>query len=197
MIKIPIKDIIGMIPEILQYFVPGFIFIFIFRSLCSIKIDSSMQLINSCVISFIWVSLINMANEIWWNNCLVTNLWVIVTISILLSTLFSIIFSKIYVSNWFRRSLANWFGISPYSTAWDNIVSKHGTNVKIYLKDKPYYWTGHLYSYEDQGNNSWFCISKPVKRNSTDNKIIYNQGSAEGSYLAFRIGDVECIEMFV
>ena len=193
---ISIKDIIGIIPEILQYFVSGFIFVFIFKTICSKKIDNTMQLIGSCVLSFIWVSLIKSLNEIIWGSCLLSNLWVIVMISILLSLITSLIFSKIYTSNCFRNRLVKWFGISPHNSVWDNVVNRKATNIKVYLKGKEFYWIGHLYSYEDNGNDSWFCIHKPIKYDQ-QNQMLYNQGNNENAYLIFKINDVECIEIFV
>jgi len=87
------------------------------------------------------------------------------------------------------------FGVPPHSTVWRNIVKSTGTNLKVYLKDKDFYWLGHLYSYEENGDESWFCLHKPIKYNM-QNQMVYNQGDNDGAFLTFRLGDVECIEIF-
>lgn len=130
--------LLDIIPDILQYFISGFIFVFIYKILCSKKIELSMQLIMSCVISFAWVSLINAINEIWLHNCHLSSLWVVVSISIILSAIASILFSKLVTSNWFHKKTVKYFGISPHNSVWRNITKSGSSNVKVYLRDKDY-----------------------------------------------------------
>lgn len=72
---ITIKDIIELIPDILQYFVSGYIFISIFKSICSIRVDTLIQIIYSCVISFSLISGIRNINETWIHAAFLNGLW--------------------------------------------------------------------------------------------------------------------------
>lgn len=186
-----------MIPDILQYFVSGYIFIFIFNTICSKKIEPLMQLIYSGVISFSWVSLIRVLNLIWIKAAWLDNLWGIVFVSIMLSTISSIAISKIYISDWFHTFSVNSFGISPYDSVWRNVAkSKNGAVLKVFLKDKNYYVIGSLYSYEENGNESWFCMYK-IEKCNLNHETIYSQSENDGAYFVFKIKDVDNVEIFV
>lgn len=154
-----------------------------------------MQLIGSCVISFAWVALINAVNKTWLCNRLIDDIWVTVAISILLSLITSLIISGVYLSEPFRKFTVKILGISPHSTVWRNIInSNDGALLKVYLKGKDFYWAGSLYSYEENGSESWFCLHKHAKYNM-QNEMIYNQKDNEGAYLTFNLKDVESIEI--
>lgn len=196
MINISLKDIITIIPDILQYFVSGYIFILIFKSICSKKIGATIQLIYSCVISFLFISLINGLNAVWIKSALLNNLWVISILSVFLSAIISVIISKIFISKWFHKFLVNCFGISPRASAFDNVIDcKNGTNIKVYLKDKDFYIVGHLFSFEDNGNDSWYCIHKQQKYNF-NNELLYSQEDNENAHLLFNIKEVDYMEIF-
>lgn len=192
---ISLKELLTIIPDILQYFVSGFIFITVYKNICSKKIDAIIQFISSCVISFTLVSLIRAINSIWFQQVWLNNLWVIVSLSIVLSLVTSILFSKLFVSKWFHRFTVKYFGISPHSSVWRNIVTGDSASFKVYLKGKNFFWIGSLYSYEEKGDNSWFCLHKPIKCDMNGDPI-YSQGDNDDAFLAFNIKDVESIEIF-
>jgi len=195
MSDINLKEIIAIIPDILQYFVSGSIFVLIYRTVCSKKIEPFMHLVWSCVISFVWVSLIRTVNELWLRFCWLDSLWVVVSISIALSIIVSVALSMVLMSKWFRRLTVFCFGISPHSSVWRNVANGDSAYLKVYLKSKDFYWAGSLYSYEENGNESWICIHKPVKYNN-NNTMLYTQGDNENAYLAFNLKDVESVELF-
>lgn len=190
------QDIIKIIPDILQYFVSGYIFIFIYKNLCTKKINFSLQLIGSCVISFVWVSLINSVNAIWLDYDALNELWIIVIISILLSIIFSLIFSKIFLSKWFGRFLVHFFDVSPHSSIWRDVINTDGTYFKVYLKgNNDFYWGGSIYNWQENEDENWLCLHKPTKYNMKNEKI-YSQGNNKNAYIAMKFKDVESIEIF-
>jgi hypothetical protein len=196
--NIDIKNIIETIPEILQYFVSGYIFMTLFTFLASKVVDQSVKLICSCVVSFIWVSLIRSLNSVFIQSHILNSIWVISCLSCILSIICAIVFSKLYTNKNFKRFMVNTFTKTPHETVWRNVVDlETGTNLKVYLKGKDYYILGHLYSYEEKGNESWFCLHCPVFYTIKDNISIYTQENNNNAFLAFNLQDVDMIEIFV
>ena len=53
------NDLIDFIPQILQYYIPGYLSLYIFNTLLHKKMeDNNSMHINSCVISFFWPPLL-------------------------------------------------------------------------------------------------------------------------------------------
>lgn len=155
-----------------------------------------MQMILSCAISFTWVSLIQWLNLVWFKHETLSNIWSMVIISIILSIIVSTAFSIIYLSQWFRNFLIKHFGITSHDSVWKNVAHcKNGANLKVYLKNKDFYIIGHLYSFEDNSNNSWFCLHEPQKYN-LNNQLFYSQEGNSNAYLVFNLNEVEFIEIF-
>lgn len=199
MIKIDIIDIINSIPSILQYFVSGFIFVIIFQFLISRKFKNSTITISSCIISFTWVSLINLLDYLF-NKPIFSNLWFISLFSILLSIVTSILFSKLFLSKKFNKFLVRNYSVTQHESVWNNIIDyQNGTNIKVYLKNQPYYYIGHLYSHEENGLDSWFSISAPMKYKEIDcgdDILIFDQQGNTDAYLVFNLKDIEIIQLF-
>ena len=74
-----------------------------------------------------------------------------------------------------------------------------GSNWKVYLKNEPFYVTGHHLVHEDNGNDSWFVVSAFTKIDKKTNEIYNNEPSYKDDSTikyVFKLSDVEHIEIF-
>lgn len=89
-----LSKIISELPNILQYFVPGFLLISIFNSIVSKSIDKGIKFIMSCILSFAFIAGVKALISLF--KLEITDIWSIVAITTLFSILFAILFAKIY-----------------------------------------------------------------------------------------------------
>lgn len=184
------KETIEYLPEILQFYIPGFIFLSIIIGICQYKISISTKTVISCVCSFIFVSGIRVIGA--------SNIWSVFFIACVVSLVLGITIALLAKSKRFNGLLIKIFGMTVYSDIWDNIYDyDNGTNLKIYLKGKDYYFIGHLKSQENNGKDSWVCISKPQQFEIGTDKKIYGQEENNRAMLVFNLQDVDYMEVFV
>lgn len=179
------------IPEILQYFIPGYLFIIIFRFLTNKKIEKSIVLIMSCVLSYVFLSLTK-------SYCESTNIFIISAITVIIAVVCGLLFSLIYISKWFSWILVHVFHKTVHDDIWHDVFDfKNGSNLKVYFKDKDYYVIGSYRISEDNGNDSWFAISGYGKYDKETNDPIENGFIGDNSVImTFKLSDVEHIEIF-
>lgn len=190
-----LKDLIKIIPDILQYFVSGYIFISIFCWIASKKINLTVLLIWSAIISFTLTSFIKAINISFIKLNFLNNIWGISFLSIVLSIILAFIIGKRFRSKKFADKMVGKFGISPYDSIWENIITHKSAYLKIYLKDKNYYFQGSFYSIEDKDDKSWICIKQHQKCNMKD-EVIYSQENTTNVNLVLKLSDVDYIELW-
>ncbi len=187
---IDIIQIIDAIPKILQYFVSGYLFIILFVAVTTKKIDSSIRFIFSCIISFIWIALI---------NAIFTNIdiWLIVIISCALSLIFAPVFGRIYISKWFCSILVKFFNQSSLNSIWQKVINyENGTNLKVYLKNQPFYFIGHYDAHEKTENDPWFSVKGYIKYDIETDDVISDYRGHEEIFIVFNLSEVATIEVF-
>lgn len=157
-----------------------------------------MQIISSCAVSFILISGIHAIDYTWLHlnvdTCSVT------VIAVICSVVIAPILSMVYISRWFHSFLVKSFGVSPHNSVWRNVIPYNsGANLKIVFKGSSHYYIGHLYSYEENGSDSRFCIQSPmefIKNDAGDDTLCYTQESNERAFLTFNLNDTELVEIF-
>lgn len=179
------------IPTILQYFLPGYWAIILFSFLNSKKIDKKMILVLSCLFSYLSITLISLFKQI--NNTLVLS-----GISFIVLTALIIIISILYSAKWFKNVLVKLFHKTPHSDIWSDVLDfDKGSNLKVYFNDNDIGIIGHHVVHEENGDDSWFAISAPIKFNvKTDEAIDDSNENNEDVIVTFRLNDVEHIEIF-
>lgn len=195
MISINIQQIINIIPSILQYFVPGYIFLTLYNWIMSKTSADNQKMIGSCVISFISISIIKALNSylLKWNK-LDTNIWIGAICSIFLCSIVSILFAKLFSCKKVDRFINEIFSVSLHKEILDSLIDK-SANIKIYFKNKDYYFIGHLNSYSIEKGETMICVSQQIKYDFNDNEI-YSQESTPNAYLLFNLKEVDYIEIF-
>lgn len=190
-----LKDLINNIPDILQYFVSGYIFISIFCWIASKKVNFTLQIIWSLIISFTITSFINAINISFLKCDFLNNIWGVTFLSIVLSTILAFIFGKIFRNKKFADKIVTQFGISLYGTIWENVITQKSAYLKIFLKEKKYYFQGSFYHIEDKDDKSWICIKQYQKCNMKD-EVIYSQENTTNVNLVLKLSDVDYIELW-
>ena len=172
----------------------------IFTYLTSKKIDSKIKLIMSCVLSYIFVSLIATVNVFLFKSKLLELPLVVSGISIVLSTTLAILTVKMFLSNWFKNIMKSVFYKSPNDDIWRDVFDyNHGTNLKVYLKETPYYIIGHYITHEEKDDKSWFALSSYSKIDKNTGLSYKNEPDyrdRENALITIRLDNVEHIEVF-
>ncbi len=188
------------IPDVLQYFIAGYWFLVIFTYLTSKKIDSKIKLIMSCVLSYIFVSLITTVNAFLFKSKLLELPLVMSGISIILATVLAVLTTKTFLSQWFKALMKNFVNKSPNDDIWRDVFDyKNGTNLKVYLKETPYYIIGHYITHEEKDDKSWFALSaysKIDKNTGLNYKNEPDYRDREEALITIRLDNIEHIEVF-
>lgn len=145
----------------------------------------------SCVVSYVILSLITLFYVTEYTLTMAA-------ISIIVNVIMALIFSCVYKSDVFNSFLLKRFNKTASDDIWHDVFDfKHGSNIKVYFKDKDYYVIGAYRLNEDKGNDSWFAISGYQKYNRfTNEEIEHGFLDDENVIMTFKLSDVEHIEIF-
>lgn len=196
-----INLIIDSIPNILQYYLPGYWVIFLFGYLCSKKISGKIVHIMSCVLSYI---LLTFTAFLRINVDIISKLpdtaLVNSGVAIAIGTLLILIFSMIFISNIFSKIMVKLFHKTPNDDIWRDVLDlKNGSNLKIYVKDADYYVIGHHKNHEEKDGEAWLAISAFAKFHKKSNTPYRDEPSYlddENVIYTIRFSDIEHIEIF-
>ncbi|MBC5688225.1 hypothetical protein H8S37_04685 [Mediterraneibacter sp. NSJ-55] len=187
---IPIHNIevlINNIPSILQYIIPGYCLMFVFKHITNVKTDNNTTIILSCVISYITLSLLSLFY-------ISNNIYITSAIAILINVFIGFCIAMVAKCKIFNTFLLNHLHTNTYHDIWNDVLDyTHGSNMKIYLKGYDYYILGHYRFNETNGNESWFAVSGYEKIDLKTDKIL--QIEDETSYFVFNLRDVDHIEI--
>ena len=190
--------IINNISIVLQYFIPGFWFLIIFKFFVSKKISNVMMTIMSCVISYIFISFISAINQVWLKQDIIQQPVVMSCIAITLSTFMSCTLSLIYTSDKFKNFMVKYFHRTPNEDIWLDVLDfKNGSNLKVFFKEKENYLIGQYKCYEEKGADSWFALTGYAWFSKSTGKILKPSYLEDNSVIiTFKISDVEHLEIF-
>lgn len=132
-------------------------------------------------------------------------------IAIILGTIIVIIVAILFQSEWFNKIMIKIFHKTVNDNIWRDIIDfSHGSNLKVYVKDKDYYILGHHKGQEEKGNDSWIALSAFVKYDKETNKKYKNEPDfseketdtpeeikrKQNTIITIRLEDIEHIEIF-
>lgn len=179
------------LPDILEYFIPGYIFITTYQLLTSRK-SSSYQVILSVIVSYILKAICSIVHKNILTERNFTRYERVIILAVI-AIVFSIIL--VVVTEWkiINNILLRINYKSIHNDIWQDVIDyKKGTTLRITCNDAIY--TGVLFMHEEKGNDSWFVF---------DNYIIEKgetiRHSADSEYparLAISIKDVKLIEIY-
>lgn len=178
-------------PYILEYFVPGFIFIRVFQVLSSRK-KSDYQLILSVVISYILKAICSIGHDYIYSD--VTFSWgrrvIILSVLALVLSLASVVFTEWKrVNDWILKVNHK----SIHDDIWHDVIDyKNGTTLRFICDNAIY--TGVLAGHEEKGKESWFILEDYIVK---EGETTYKSGDMQYfSRLALKLSDVNRIELY-
>lgn len=185
-----IDDIIASIPNILQYFVPGYIGVFCFQFAGSKQYSREAKVVASCVLSFILITLCNLVHQLAPNAVILGSMYLQVAAASVAAAVLGIIGAIVVKSQWYCKACLRFFAVSPRTNVLEGALDRpDGTNVYVHFKGgKNYYIYGHLAGYDTKDDDKWLYISEPRRCNldgSTDRQFDRDDG-----YLC-RLADVD------
>ena len=183
---------IKSIPDILQYFIPGYVFIKTFCFFTSKKQgDTFVLVISSIAVSAIIVALIQLCS-------FSINTWGFFSIYVLFAFLLAVGFAKLYTikaANFLTR-LINYKSIS--ADIWGNIVdNKLGNTLQVYLKNRDIVYVGELFAYENDERDPWIALSDYVCGTAESRELFYSAvKDTRKTVVVINLRDVDRIELF-
>lgn len=182
----------------MQYFCPGIIFIMIIRTFGFKKFAEKYTVIISCVISYLFVSLVGTANDLLFHIQALRKPLVVSGISMLVSLILGILLSLVFKSETFKKMTLKCFHKTLYDDIWQDVFDfKNGTNLKVYMRDKTYYVVGHYKYNEEKGDDSWMALSAYGMFDKANNKPVgLSYVDNENVIITLRMRDIEHIEVF-
>lgn len=186
------EELFQNMPQLLQYLVPGYLCILIFKSLTSRKIGTNITILMGCVISFVTIGILQLVSV---RITPLTEFWVLCIVACCLDAIVGIIAAYLFRHQRFKQVFVKCFAVTPDGSAISNVVDwENGSNVKVYLHDTDYYLLGHLFSLENNGANSWMCLHSPMKCH-LDGTTFYSQADNDDAYLSLPLTSVLYMEI--
>lgn len=169
--------IIENIPVILQYFIPGFLCLIIFKGITGINISNTYTAIFSCVFSYILLSISELA-FVWIKDLasFTTNIYIRSIISIIIGLSLSIIFGVCYHTKKLSKIIKSISGKTQYRRIWRDVIDlDNGSNLKIYVKNNSYYVYGHFRNVEEYEDDPYIAVFGYGKYDKVTNELIDNE----------------------
>lgn len=190
-ITIEINKILGQMPYLLEYFVPGFIAITLFNFLISKK-NSSYLIIESIVWSYVLKSFCVVAH-----NYIFKNLKFDLSHRVLILTFLSVIISIFFIIIRKSTLIKKTFVLLNNKSLNDNILNdimdyKNGTTLRIVCDNAIY--TGRLVGHEENGKDSLYLLKDYIIEEN--GKIYYANKIKQKSVIAVNIVTAKRIELY-
>jgi len=193
-----IIEIIREIPALIQYVVPGFIFLRVLYFLNAKKESDhsiSLYIIKMVVVSYIIISIIRVVDAIVLPSC---NLWV--WTEVIIASFIAIPLA--YVSYKFLNSkkLSSFLGIATRKSANDNLWKDvidydKGTIFKMFMKNKTIVYIGKLATHEERGENSWFLLTEYICVYTDKDETFDSSELSKPSRVMIPLREVERVEI--
>ncbi len=191
-----ISQILENIPELLQYYLPGFWTITVFKYFCSKDIQAESQTMLSCVVSYVLLSISDLLSNISFWGFIKDSVWGRSGISIILGTLLALFISSVFCAKWFSKVMVKLFHKTPHDNIWRDVLDlTKGSNLKLYIRSANYYVIGHHRNIEEKGDDSWIVLTEFIKCSKDGNQVIEIHEGKE-DMIAIRMSDVEYAEIF-
>lgn len=161
--------------------------------------ENKSTIVISCVTSYLLLALLSLIRVKFFktlpNTAIVNS-----ALSSIIGIVLSVVISIIYNNKRFKAITVKLFHKTPYNDIWRDIIDlDEGSNLKVYLKNKDYYFIGHHKNHEEKGDNSWLVLSAFAKFDVNTNQNYKNEPSyldKNDIYVTIRFSDIEHIEIF-
>ena len=191
---IPINEFnVSVIPQLLNYFVPGYLCIITYRNLTSSTTKSEHTLWVSCVISY----LVTIFAKIFLPSCITSMPEYLALASCLITVIVTALLVKMLQSKWFSWLTAKLLhtNLAPTVFAAHVKVSHPGTTVRVYLKDKDFYVEGGLSNHSNDPEDPYISL-KMYKFYKKSDAEPYYECDENDQFFIISLDNVEYIEMW-
>jgi hypothetical protein len=186
------------VPNILQYYIPGACFLFVFQLTISKKLSGFAFNVGCCIISYVSLATIallrlnilkHLKDTSWINN------GISIILCIIVALLLSLILSNKKVKNW----IANQFHITTNNNVLDDVFDyTNGSCVIARLKDKDYFFMGNL-RLTDEGKDKQYIVLNAFTKFSQNGSVLATYTRAEGqenANIVLKISDIDYLEVY-
>lgn len=197
MIKITLKDLIYIVPDLINLFLSGFIFMYTYNWLNNKKTDISILTICSLLISFLIKSFYSALHSFILPSLKISN-----PIKILIYCITGVItaafFTYIKKTRLFTKILYKVNNKSINEDIFDDIIDyDKKTMMNIYLKSSDIYYIGKFSFREEKGSDSYISLVEYCSMNKKTNEPIFDPEKGQlYSSVAINLRDIERIEIF-
>ena len=191
-----VKEIINGLPQIVQFFVPGAIFLSVFYFITYTKVkqdDSKYFVFKSIIASYIIFGTTNFLSQ------LIFNLFHTIVLGRLYQFICAVVLgyivAKFYESVLFDKIL-KYLGIARnvQPDFWKDVIDyKNGTYIKAYPKTDEKVYYGSVYKVEESEGNRYIMLKECDVLDINGNVLIY--GSVEENGVIFNTSDLGKIEI--
>lgn len=201
-LDITVTQFVNELPNILSYFIPGFIFIKIFLFFSSKDIKHVHNFFIWCiVVSYSSKTIIKFVDSIF-STCFPGNFlydWTKIFIHIILCIVAALILSCVWSKLNLNRIIDKINHKSINNCIWDDIIDYDlGTTLKVFLKDDITF-IGKLISREEKENDSWFVLIDYITIDNKGNEYESRKACEPNGFistLAFPLSEVKYIELY-
>ena len=190
MIFINIKELIPLVPDMIDLFLSGLLFLVIYSWLNTKTYNISLMIIWSLFISYIIKTFYGIL-PVNLNSPLKSIIYIVT------GTVLPFFFTWVKQTKFVKRITPYFNHKSINDDIFDDVIDyEMGTIMSVYLKSSNIYYAGRFAYREEKGNESWISLYKYNVVNKKTNEIIYNSEKAElKSSVVIPLSNVESIEL--
>ena len=190
MIFISIKDLLPIIPELIDLFLSGLLFLTIYGWLNAKKYDISILTLWSLFISYIIKSFYNLI-ELNLKQSHTSAVYVITGV------LLAFLLTWLKQTKLIKKILPFFNHKSINDDIFDDVIDyDQSTMMSIFLKNSDIYYIGRFAYREEKGNDSWICLADYVVINKQTNETTYDPAKDNlKSSIVIPLSNIERIEL--
>lgn len=186
-----LNEILSLAPELLNFIIPGYIFLCIFKKITCIQVESTPQWIWSVVISYSTIALAETVIALFDRYF---RFWELVFWCIVIDVTFSIILALIWNSRRFQNFIKSKIGVTLYDGALQNAIDwQEASYVCVYLNSTDSYFSGNIVMI-DETPNGHITFSAPIQYDANHNVISSNENDIN-VVMAVPLSDVKRIKI--
>ena len=186
-----IKEIFTQLPLILEYFIPGFIFLSSFQYLTSRK-DTAYKIIGSVVVSYILKAICSICHQyvLSQRHFLWSERVIILSVFALFTSVILVIISESHIVNKLLLKINN---KSIHDNIWHDIIDyRNGTSLRVVCDDAIY--TGILVGHEEKGIDSWFVLEDYIVNEG--NEFYSSEDMTIKSRIVLNFKNIKRVELY-
>lgn len=186
-----LNDLFVLAPNILNYLIPGCIFLYIFRKIACVELDAVAQWVASVAISYCTIAVVETVIS---KTGRVFNFWESVFWYIIVDIALGFCCSITWKSKWVTEFMKSKVGATLSDGALHNAFDwNQASYICVYLKSEDWYFAGNLVMADDKPDG-WITISAPVQYSANHDVIATNQNDLN-VIMAIPIADIKRIRI--